>query len=237
MIKVKKSKALPELTTLQKEAVENGLDADAAFESLRNPLKAQVLQQLSRDQGALCAYCMRRIPDERGLPHAKIEHWVPRNSANSTCGAYGALDYNNMLAVCSGNQPDKSRRHELTCDASRGNKSLTVNPLDDSTISTIFYNPVDGTIHASDPVINTDLVSTLNLNCNVDAVQLPNSRKAVLDTVDLQIAPLIDDVNELLLICKKLLSVYEADSENKQPYVGIIIWRLKCIISKLEKTE
>lgn len=237
MIKINKSQAMPELIALQKEAIENGLDADSAFESLRNPLKAQVTQQLMCDQGSLCAYCMRRIPDERGLPHAKIEHWIPRNGEGTICGAIGALDYNNLLAVCSGNQPDKSRHHELTCDASRGNKMLKVNPLDESTLNTIYYNAVDGTIHAEDSAIENDLVSTLNLNCNVDAVQLPNARKAVLDTVDLRIAPLIEKTDELLLICKKLLTVYEADSENKQPYAGIIIWRLKSIISKFQKTE
>ena len=136
MIKINKSQALPELVALpQKESVNKGLDANTAFKNLLNPLKTQVLQQLSRDQGALCAYCMRRIPDDRGLPHAKIEHLVPRNGKDVTCGAFGALDYNNMLAVCSGNEPDKSKHHELTCDASRGNAPLTVNPLDESRLA------------------------------------------------------------------------------------------------------
>lgn len=236
MIKINKSQALPELVALQKESVNKGLDANTAFKNLLNPLKTQVLQQLSRDQGALCAFCMRRIPDDRGLPHAKIEHLVPRNGKDVTCGAFGALDYNNMLAVCSGNEPDKSKHHELTCDASRGNAPLTVNPLDESTLSTIYYNAVDGTIHASDSVIEKDLVTTLNLNCNVDAVQLPKARKAVLDTVDLVIAPLLDNTDVLLSTCEKLLSKYEADSEKKQPYVGIIIWRLLNIISRIKKT-
>ena len=233
MILINKTQPLSELTALQQEAVDNGLDADSAFEKLRNPLKKQVLQQLLREQGHLCAYCMRRIPDERGLPHNKIEHWKARNGDDLTCGAYGALDYYNMLAVCTGNEPDKTKPHFLTCDACRGNKPLTVNPTDEATLVTIYYT-ADGMSHAKDPVIDTDLVSTLNLNCNIDAVQLPSSRKAVLDTLDNKIVRLLEKPDELIILCKKLLSDYEADSDEKQPFVGIILWRLRSIMLKAQ---
>lgn len=143
MIEIKKSSAPPDLVKLQQDAVAQGLTANQAYDTLRNPLKGDIIELLLKEQGNICAYCMRRIPDERkGLPHVKIEHWNARNGEHDeTCGSYGALDYCNFLAVCSGNQNDrsKSKEEKLTCDASRGNKKLTVNPLEPETLSTIYY--------------------------------------------------------------------------------------------------
>lgn len=88
MIEIKKSAPNDELVQIQKEAVQKNYNADDAYELLRNPLKACVIEQLMADQGHLCAYCMRKIPDERkGLPHVKIEHWYPRNGINGITAA------------------------------------------------------------------------------------------------------------------------------------------------------
>ena len=105
MIEIKKSSAPPDLVKLQQDAVAQGLTANQAYDTLRNPLKGGIIELLLKEQGHICAYCMRRIPDERkGLPHVKIEHWNARNGEHGeTCGSYGALDYGNFLAVCSGN--------------------------------------------------------------------------------------------------------------------------------------
>ena len=37
-----------------------------------------VLEHLIREQGGLCAYCMRRIPERRGNPPVTIEHIDPQ---------------------------------------------------------------------------------------------------------------------------------------------------------------
>ena len=94
MIEIKKSSAPPDLVKLQQDAVAQGLTANQAYDTLRNPLKGDIIELLLKEQGHICAYCMRRIPDERkGLPHVKIEHWNARNGEHGeTCGSYGALD-------------------------------------------------------------------------------------------------------------------------------------------------
>lgn len=131
MILIHKSPAPPALEALKKEAEKQGLSDKEGYDLLRNPLKKQVREALMQEQGHLCAYCMRRIPDERilqedtDLSDAYLEHWQSRSSARGT-GENKGLDYQNLLAVCSGNEkaPGATGRRKgrhLTCDKKRGN--------------------------------------------------------------------------------------------------------------------
>ncbi|MBW3081723.1 hypothetical protein [Bifidobacterium saguinibicoloris] len=64
-------------------------------------------------------------------------------------------------------QPDTNRKRtkgKTTCDQSRGNQRLTVDPRRADHIATISYKPSDATIASSDPDIDKDLNDTLNLN-------------------------------------------------------------------------
>lgn len=65
MILIKKFPAPSDLETLKKEAEEQGLSDKEGYAKLRNPLKTKVRNLLMQEQGHLCAYCMRRIPDIR----------------------------------------------------------------------------------------------------------------------------------------------------------------------------
>ena len=200
-------------------------------------LRERVVNQLMRDQGHLCAYCMRRIPDtrdvERGFSQpleVKIEHWDARSGA--TCGAFGALDYNNMLAVCSGNQNGPTHgKSKLTCDAKRGDRTLTVNPTDASTLSTIFYTE-DGIIKATDPVIYDDLDILLNLNCTKDAVLLPTERKMVLEAIQEEINSEIESSSDPLESCLRLYQELLDIEDEKPPYIGISLLWLRDFIEK-----
>ena len=194
-----------------------------------------------REQGHLCAYCMIRIPDDRivetdtALSSVYIEHWQAISAERKTSENKG-LDYNNMLAVCSGNEkaPEatgKRKKRYWTCDKKRESRQLRVNPLDASTIDTIYYTS-DGILKSNDREIDEDINIRLNLNCNTEAVNLPQNRKAVLDAVQ-------DDLNrqegDLLENCKTLLHVWESETDPKTPYSGIIIWWLKDEINFLER--
>lgn len=242
MIEIIKMTAPPELIELQKEAVQENLSANKAFAKLSgkktHDLRVQLINQLMQEQGHLCAYCMRRIPDTRDVEQGvsdplevKIEHWNARSS--STCGAYGALEYTNMLAVCSGNQNGPShKKSKLTCDAKRGNRTLTVNPLDSSTLVTISYKE-DGTIQSSDKVIDEDLNVGLNLNCMKDAALLPLDRKKALDAIQEEVMDEVakasqDDRPKVLkAICNHLYLKLSAYIDPKPPYIGIMLWWLK----------
>ncbi len=72
MIEIKKGQQPHELLTYRKSP-------DADYDTMPASCKKAVLESLMREQGYLCAYCMRRIPETRALPpnvaSATIEHW------------------------------------------------------------------------------------------------------------------------------------------------------------------
>lgn len=233
MIYIRKSTAPVELEKLKKEAEEQGLSDKEAYDTLRNPLKSQVRESLMCEQGHLCAYCMRRIPDERILDEDKdlsdvyIEHWQARGAERES-GENKGLDYKNMLAVCSGNEkaPEARGKHKkrfFTCDKKRDMKPLKINPLDMRTLKTLYYLS-DGTMKSTDEEIDNDINIKLNLNCNTDAVTLRENRKAVLDAVQADI--LVQD-GDFYKNCLEQLYMWENESDPKTPYSGIAIWWLR----------
>ena len=234
MLPIQKKASPLGLLALQQETDKKGLCPKNAYAYLKNSLKREVLEQLIEEQGHLCAYCMRKIPEERietdDIPNVSIEHWFPRNP-DSGENRGQALDYGNLLAVCSGNLGPKGKRKksDLTCDAKRRNRELKINPLDAETLKAIAYG-TDGKIIATDCQYADDLYVKLNLNCVSANVILPQNRKAVLDSVQSAIA----EADEIQYVdhCKKLLSSFEAETDPKTPYIGIAIWWLKDFISK-----
>lgn len=238
MIFIKKSTPPSELEVLKKYAEEHELSDKEGYNLLRNPLKENVRKSLLKEQGYLCAYCMRRLPDERisiddeDHSNVYIEHWQARRSRFAHDGNKG-LDYRNMLAVCSGNEiaPEavgRRKRRFLTCDKKRDNSPLKINPLNNATIETIYYNS-EGFIASTDCDIENDLNINLNLNCESDAVRLPKNRKAALDVVQESI---LNSEGDILQNCIDQLSIWE-NEEIKTPYIGIVLWWLKDQISAL----
>lgn len=196
----------------------------ASYEQMDRDVKEELLEKLLQEQGYLCAYCMRRIPEKRKLPSriepVTIEHWLPRNPKNKEDIGQG-LNYRNMFAVCSGNRGCGSKEG-LTCDASRGNQLLKVNPCKADTLCGITYNSL-GQIQSSDPDVDKDLNEKLHLNSEV--ISLPQNRKQALDV-------LIEDIKkhhgtgDISLYCKRRLEQIQTMKEPKPPFVGILIWWL-----------
>ena len=113
---------------------------------------------------------MRRIPN---VDLCTIEHYKPQQ----LCTPSEALDYNNMLGVCT---IDRNQRKQFqTCDSHRGSTPLTVNPLDAKSLYRIYYEEQTGKIHSMNKSIDFDLDNTLNLNCTES--RLPANRKASLE--------------------------------------------------------
>lgn len=208
MIEIKKGKEPPELMLHRKTKF-------ASYENMSSETHKAVLDSLMRDQGYICAYCMRRLPQKSGNPPVTIEHW----DAQSKSSTDRTMDYRNMLAVCSGNRG--SKEENLTCDAKRGNTPLKVNPLVSATLVTIQYKN-DGTIYSDDPEVSRDLNETLNLNCN--AFGLVDSRRKALAQMKEQLKNRYP-TGDIKLACTKLLNKYQTDS-TKTPYVGILMWWL-----------
>lgn len=231
MVEIKKQSPPPGLVALQQKAIRKGLSAAAAYKTLHNPLKSCVGKSLMSEQGYLCAYCMRKIPDTRSVPPTPeviIEHWIARHDVTGAATGQG-LEYNNLFAVCSGNRAESGNRtkDDLTCDAARGNDAITVNPIQPATLASIFYHS-DGRIDAYDSVIRDDIIHKLNLNCV--SANLIAARKAALDALKLKVVRI--DSKDRLDFCKAQLSLYQHSTGAKVPYVGILIWWLQDYISK-----
>lgn len=142
-------------------------DASVRWGNLDRGERGATLRALLRDQGNLCAYCMRRITEES----AHVEHIVPQSMVASGDDP-ASVSYKNLLAVCDGFEGNKAG---LTCDRARGNASLSVNPLKPETLKSIRYRQ-DGRILSEDPEVEKDLDETLNLNQDL----LVRNRKAAL---------------------------------------------------------
>ena len=218
MIEIKKGRE-------PKELVEYRQLPDASYENMDSHLKNIVLDHLLHEQGHLCAYCMRRIPEKRKLPigvqGATIEHWFPRNPDSGEDYGQG-LDYRNMLAVCSGNRGCGDERN-LTCDAKRGNDKLTVNPCKSKTLHSITYSH-NGKIKSTDTRIDEDLNERLNLNSEV--VSLPENRKQVLDALIMNIKEK-HPAGDIKPYCRRKLEQIKSMDDDKIPFVGILIWWLE----------
>ncbi len=175
-----------------------------------------VLEHLINEQGRICAYCMRRIPDPKRSPGATIEHIDPQSKTDPQ----KALDYNNMLAVCNGNRNAHSD-DEKTCDAKRGNKQLDLNPLIARTLESIRYRS-SGRIYSENEKIDAQLNDVLNLNC--EALNLIRCRKQALNAMLKELDAKHKGDREYY---RRLLALYENESDVKPPYAGILIWWLK----------
>lgn len=207
MILIKKGKEPESLTVYRK----------SPFAYYDGCNKEDIRRNLLEEQGCLCAYCMRRIR----LNNTRIEHWIPESQLSEI----GKLDYSNMLGVCSGHLQGSNGQND-TCDASKGNQSIVVDPRCAEHIATIYYNKGTGEIHSTDPQIENDIQHTLNLNSTIHF--LPENRRAALYTVIQFLAQKYRRGNWSKTVIQNALRMYSNPNPQgeKMEYAGIIIWYL-----------
>lgn len=221
MIFINKSSEPQELAAY-KEKMEN-VGYVLRYEDLQNPEKETVLKSLIAEQGGLCAYCMCRIPEKENGKGAYIEHIVPKSKNRNL-----DLEYRNMLAVCSGNRSMKNNR-DKSCDASRGDKDLTLNPCKADTLANIYYSN-DGSIHSSNSKEEEELNDVLHLNSARDLVHL---RRSALDALFQYIEK--ENIVSNKKKYEEQLKKIEDEKIEKMQYAGILIWWLKSEINKLAR--
>lgn len=216
-------------TEKQREPIElinekrNGLKS---YNDMSSNTKTAIRKTLLREQGHLCAYCMQRID----LPNMTIEHYIPQNPSDREADDMLSIDYNNMLAVCSGNIDGANRKSDLTCDKHRGNIPLTVDPRDEYSIEKICYKD-DGTMYSLDPNINRDLDETLNLNCTTTLFK--QNRKSVLDVVKQGILKRSAENRIAKRQLENMLAKLQTKNDEKYvPFCGIAIWYLRKKLSR-----
>lgn len=103
------------------------------------------------EQGYVCAYCECRITaarDAHRVEHVKCRKRYPELQ----------LDYQNMVACCSGNTGELSH-----CDRSKGDRDISFTPIDTRVADSISYKS-DGTIKSDTRQWDDELNQVLNLN-------------------------------------------------------------------------
>jgi len=201
-------------TSEPRSLVEHRCTPGADFDGLD---KTELREYLLMEQGYLCAYCMKRIRDEKDT---KIEHYRARNAENE-------LEYTNLLAVCYGNQPSadsvvKTGKKRLTCDSMKGNQVLHINPQSREDMDTIYYDN-SGWIYSKNAVYEEDMKTVLNLNDPYG--YLIGNRKAVIDVIikKLSATRTNQEAKELLMKWKR--KVYNLSYGEEYPeYVGVLRW-------------
>ena len=201
-----------------------------SYADMPTEIKDEIRKYLLREQGCLCAYCMRRLDS---IEDVKIEHWTPEKDLDED----GKLEYRNMLGVCygqAGPESGYSGREYETCDQRRGSRALNVDPRSPVSIEKISYKSGTGEITCRDEAIRKDLTDTLNLNCGVPHF-LPENRKAVLDSVIRHLNQKAGKSgkwsrNEMMKVRKK----FETPDHKGQlmEYAGIVLWFIDSRLSR-----
>lgn len=212
MILIQKSAEPKSLTEYKKQPYANYDGCD------KEPIKESLL----KEQGYICAYCMKRI---RNIHEMTIEHYKlqnPQDEAESS--RKDTLDYNNMLGVCLGNRGNPKKAQ--TCDAHRGNTPLTISPFIKASIDKIVYG-TEGRIYSKDPEIDFDLNDTLNLNCEFS--YLIHSRKQAVDALKKFLYKSQPQGQWSRSLLQKIKEQYmNGSSDGKKPeYLGIILFYIE----------
>lgn len=130
-------------------------------------------ESLITEQGYICCYCMRRIPESGSTPGSKIEHFLCQKKHMSE-----ELNYSNLLLACLGGEGSPKKLQ--TCDSSKGDIDFTISPSSTArNIETLIKYSANGEIYSDDEVLNTELESVLNLNMK----QLKDNRRIVYEEV------------------------------------------------------
>lgn len=176
--------------------------------------KPELRSSLLKEQGYICAYCMRRIPakDANSNETTRIDHILCREKHEDR-----KLDYRNMVICCPGAIDCK-----FHCDKSKGNNDVSFNLFDQSFIDTLSYSTKDGTIKCGIEQYDTEINEILNLNHSL----LKNNRKSTLKGV---IQQLQKKRHWKATQIRNLLNHWNTkDRDGKyKPYNGIVVWYLK----------
>jgi len=199
--------------------------------------KKDVKTELLKEQGYICAYCMKRIDIET----IRIEHWKSQSEFPNL-----QLDYSNMLGVCEGiidftpntENPDHLKNH---CEKNRGNKQLTISPLNSNLIEQLKYTE-KGLIFSDNENINNDLnENVLNLNIRT----LKTNRAKIYEGVKFGLnikaknklkINMVTEKNWFENDIKKELKKYSEKDSNQmfEPYCEIVNYFLKKALKKSE---
>ena len=186
----------------------------------------ELVEALLKEQGYICAYCMRRVPckDKIANEDHRVEHILSRDNHGDK-----ELDYRNMVVCCPGHIGNEDH-----CDRLKGRQDVSFSPFDMDFIHTLSYR-TDGEIVSSDEQYNTEINKVLNLNTPL----LKENRKKTWDGVRQALAKQAGNKPWKRSVLEKLLGKYNSmrSRDGKQqyiPYCGIVIYFLEKKIRQLQ---
>lgn len=178
----------------------------------------ELRESLLKEQGNICAYCMRRIPtkDINIEATSKIEHVISQHEKPDL-----QLKYSNMVLCCPGNL-----NNEPHCDNLKKGKSVSFNLINSDLEKSIKYSSKDGNIESSNIQWNNEMNSFLNLNHKL----LKQNRKETISGIIETIKSKGWNTASLKTNLKKWKST--EDKDKLKPFCGIVIWYLERKLKK-----
>jgi len=207
--------------------IQHRANQPAFYEGLPLQTKDELRQNLLLEQGYICCYCLKRIPekvekDGRISYDMKVEHYQSQ---------YGfpllQLSYTNLFGACTGNEGKPKKLQ--TCDTRKGDEILTINLLTNApNCETLFKYNAEGEISSvdNDKDINRQLNEILNLNMQT----LKDGRRQVY----LEVQKKVEAESRLLKTGQLKLKYFETErqkwitkNENKhKPFCMVAIYYL-----------
>lgn len=195
------------------------------YENLSSADKMELRHQLLEEQGHICCYCLRRIPEEKlEMHHTKIEHFKCQ-----TKYAEKDLEYSNLFLACRGNEGNG--KGNQFCDTAKGDADINSFNLLDPNINNLIYYTKNGTISSYDTGIDEDIKLILNLNDQ----SLQSQRAAVWKGISYELARL----NRKAQLTKGNLIKLRTKMSNRnsrnqyRQYFPVILYYLQRKIDKL----
>lgn len=164
----KESLLQPGATTLTGSEIYDEISTSSDFQKPFKKLKKVLL----KEQGYVCAYCGRRIPENSKNPKCVTEHVSPKSLHKELAG-----EYMNFVMSCQGNAtrdphtPSEEKGDDrLHCDAHKKNEEIKISPLQPTCADHFNYNLKGKVIVDSS---DADAVSTRDiLNLNEGALRI-----------------------------------------------------------------
>lgn len=128
------------------------------YDNIPKETKKELRESLINEQGYVCCYCLKRIPENKAeLHHTKIEHF--KCQVNYT---HLDLEYSNLHLACKGNAGQSEKLQ--TCDTAKANKDIFSFSLIDNSLNGNIHYAKDGTVFSENENIEKELNEILQLN-------------------------------------------------------------------------
>lgn len=186
----------------------------------------ELVDALLKEQGYLCAYCMRRVPcrDKITNEDHHVEHILSRDGHDDK-----KLEYSNMVICCPGHIGDEDH-----CDRKKQSQDVSFSLFDGNFISTLSYKS-DGEIVSTNEQYNKEINKVLNLNTPL----LKENRKKAWEGVKQALINEQGSKPWRKAVLEKCLGKYKSmkcrDGKLQYiPYCGIVIYFLEKKIRQLQ---